>query len=87
MSRLPEDEFYDMMRGYLTGQEIKEHASAPPDPETLARYFHETYERLAPEFSYKTREASAVPWDDVPDNNKQLMIAVAERVIRRFMGW
>ena len=49
--------------------------------ESLARLFHETYERLAPEFGYKTREASAVPWDDVPDNNKALMIAVAAAVL------
>jgi hypothetical protein len=29
-------------------------------PEELARLFHETYERLAPSYGYKTREASAV---------------------------
>lgn len=46
-----------------------------------AQMFHETYERLAPEFGYKTREASAVPWEDVPENNKALMIAVANEVI------
>jgi hypothetical protein len=40
-----------------------------PDPgETLARMFHEKYERLAPEFGYKTREESAVPWDEVPES-------------------
>jgi hypothetical protein len=50
------------------------------DPEELARNFHEIYERLAPKFSYKTREASAVPWEDVPENNKQLMIAVCKEL-------
>jgi len=49
-------------------------------PEQLAQLFHETYERLAPEHGYETRKASAVPWADVPDNNKALMIAVAEQV-------
>ena len=44
--------------------------------EELAKKFHETYERLAPDFGYKTREASAVPWKDVPEANKSLMIAV-----------
>lgn len=34
----------------------------------------------APEHSYKTREASAVPWDQVPLNNRRLMIAVAAEV-------
>lgn len=49
-------------------------------PEDVARLFHETYERLAPEHGYQTRKASAVPWEDVPDNNKSLMIAVAAEV-------
>jgi hypothetical protein len=47
----------------------------------LARQFHETYERLAPSFGYETREASAKPWADVPDQNKQLMIAVCEEIL------
>jgi hypothetical protein len=47
-------------------------------PENIARAFHETYERLAPEFGYETREASAKPWSDVPQQNKDLMIAVVQ---------
>jgi len=47
----------------------------------LARLFHETYEKLAPEYDYKTRKRSAVPWGQVPSNNKRLMIAVCERII------
>ncbi len=35
--------------------------------EALARHFHETYERLAPEFGYRTREESAKPWEQVPE--------------------
>lgn len=54
-----------------------------PTPEELARFFHETYERLAPDYSYKTRKASAVPWSDVPRNNKRLMIAVSREVLKR----
>jgi ABC-type nitrate/sulfonate/bicarbonate transport system ATPase subunit len=46
----------------------------------VAQAFHEAYERLAPSFGYKTREASAVPWEDVPEQNKNLMIAVAAEV-------
>ncbi len=52
--------------------------------ENLARFFHTTYEALAPQFNYQTRKASAVPWQDVPENNKRLMIAVAEQVILLF---
>ncbi len=52
-------------------------------PEKLAQQFHETYERLAPNFGYKTREASAKPWSDVPDDNKGLMIAVCAEILAR----
>jgi oligoendopeptidase F len=50
--------------------------------EELAELFHATYERLAPEYAYKTREASAVPWSDVPENNKRLMIAVCAEILQ-----
>ncbi|MEO3860890.1 hypothetical protein [Acrocarpospora sp. B8E8] len=50
--------------------------------EKVARAFHQAYERLAPDHGYKTREATAVPWDDVPWGNKRLMIAVAHTLIR-----
>lgn len=49
--------------------------------ETLARRFHETYERLAPAHGYQTREASAKPWADVPAQNRSLMVAVAGELL------
>ena len=52
-----------------------------PDAETVARRFHETYERLAPEYGYTSRLSSAVPWEDVPEPNKSLMIAVAAELL------
>jgi len=55
--------------------------SHAPSAEDLARRFHETYERLAPSFGYKTREASAKPWEEVPLDNRNLMIAVAGEII------
>lgn len=51
--------------------------------EILAEKFHETYERLAPEYGYRTREASAKPWAEVPENNKALMVAVASELLSR----
>lgn len=56
-------------------------APAAPAPEAAARLFHETYERLAPEFGYKTREASAKPWDQVPEQNRALMVATVREVL------
>lgn len=49
--------------------------------EELAQKFHEAYERLAPNFGYKTREASAKPWAEVPENNRKLMEAVVAEVM------
>jgi hypothetical protein len=49
--------------------------------ERLARAFHETYERLAPDYDYKTREASAVAWEDVPKENRELMIATTTAIM------
>ena len=46
-----------------------------------AQVLHEAYERLAPDFGYETRRESAVPWDEVPENNRRLMVAVAGEVL------
>lgn len=51
-------------------------------PEAVAELFHTTYERLAPAFGYETRRESAVSWEQVPEANKRLMIAVAAEVLR-----
>lgn len=53
-----------------------------PDAESIARAFHEAYEGLAPFHGYKTREASAKPWEEVPQNNRELMIATVSQLIR-----
>jgi hypothetical protein len=51
--------------------------------EAIARAFHESYERQAPDHGYETRVASAVPWDEVPENNRALMTAVVEDLLDR----
>jgi hypothetical protein len=51
------------------------------ESEYIARRFHEIYEELAPNYGYTTRRASAVPWKEVPEPNKSLMIAVADKLI------
>lgn len=53
------------------------------DAERIAQAFHETYERLAPEHGYETREASAKPWSEVPEQNRNLMIAVVSELLDR----
>lgn len=49
----------------------------------IAQAFHEAYEELAPMHGYKTREESAVPWEDVPDTNKHLMCSTVHLLLRR----
>jgi hypothetical protein len=51
--------------------------------ETIAREFHATYEAKAPEFGYSTRRESAVEWDNVPQANRQLMVAVVKDLLDR----
>ena len=51
--------------------------------ERIAAAFHEAYERLAPAHGYQTREASAKPWDQVPEQNRQLMVAVVAELLER----
>lgn len=51
--------------------------------EKIAQAFHESYERQASAHSYETRKSSAVPWDDVPANNKALMMAVVRDLFDR----
>lgn len=52
------------------------------EAEEIARAFHEAYEWLAPAFGYRTREASAKPWADVPEQNRRLMVATVEKLLR-----
>lgn len=50
-------------------------------PEHIARRFHEVYEELAPVYGWQTQERSAVPWHDVPPENKGLMVETVTRLI------
>lgn len=52
-----------------------------PTAEHIAQRFHEAYERLAPSFGYKTRGASAVSWEEVPEGNRALMIATVSEIL------
>jgi hypothetical protein len=51
--------------------------------EDIAQAFHETYEGLAPGHGYETRKASAVPWTEVPRQNRDLMVAVVANLLTR----
>jgi hypothetical protein len=51
--------------------------------EKVAKEFHESYERQAPQFGYVTRKETAVPWENVLPPNKNLMIAVVRDLRER----
>lgn len=51
------------------------------DAEQLAKEFHETYERLAPQYGYETREETRA--FDASSPNGQLMIAVCREIKAR----
>lgn len=53
--------------------------STPMDGESLARIFHEAYERLAPNFGYETRPETRAFDPETP--NGRLMIAVCEEIV------
>lgn len=53
------------------------------DATYIAKEFHRHYERLAPRLNYATRPASAVPWEDVPQANRDLMVATVETLLDR----
>ena len=70
----------EMVEAYRAG------AAVTVTPEWLAQIFHAAYEQLAPDFGYRTREASAVPWAEVPEDNRRLMVATCEMVIAALNG-
>ena len=52
------------------------------DGVALARRFHELYEELAPTAGYETRLETRVPWDELPRENRFLMIAVCTVILK-----
>jgi len=50
-------------------------------PEQLAELFHSTYERLAPAFGWRTKKGCNVPFAQLPQRNKALMVATCQTVL------
>lgn len=67
----------------MSAPEDKTSSAAPSrDAVALARRFHELYEELAPSTGYKTRPETRVPWDELPRENRFLMIAVCSVILK-----
>jgi hypothetical protein len=71
--------------GSMTAKQVEWEMGEPQHawtPESLARFFHDTYEMLAPSFGYETRKDTR---DFNPKSqNGRLMVAVCEAVLLRF---
>jgi hypothetical protein len=59
----------------------------PTEHERIAKAFHDEYEARAPQHGYETREASAVPWEQVPEANRNLMIGTVAALLRQGVIW
>lgn len=66
----------DAVNSHLDCEEVADHVA-----DRIAKWFHFYYEGFASDFGYATRQESAVPWRDVPEQNKALMRCVVETLI------
>lgn len=53
------------------------------DADRIAHEFHDAYESIAPLFQYETRVESALPWADVPQVNKDVMVATVKYLVNQ----
>jgi hypothetical protein len=51
--------------------------------EIIGQFFHDEYERLAPEHGWETQDATRVHWNDLPPNNRALMIRAVRSLLDR----
>ena len=47
---------------------------------SIAMKFHETYERLSVEYGWKSQESCQVSFEELPEENRKLMLAVVREV-------
>lgn len=73
MSRAKKPRNVSYLTSYLTTADFK----------ALARRFHEVYEVLAPGFGWSTQEASRVTWDELPTNQRDLMVATIRKIFEK----
>jgi hypothetical protein len=52
----------------------------------VASAFHRAYEDLAPALGYRTRLDSARPWAEVPQTNRDLMVATVRALFFEPLG-
>ena len=53
-------------------------------PEWLAEFMHNNYEVIAKEEKWETQKITRVPFNELPEHNKDTMLRVATLIIREF---
>jgi len=48
----------------------------------LAKFIHDTYEKLSKEFGWNTQKSCKVEFKDLPSKNKVVMLGVAIEVLK-----
>ena len=51
----------------------------------LAKWLHDNYESLAKEKNWQTQDKCKVEFDDLPSENKELMLSLADRLADTFL--
>jgi hypothetical protein len=51
-----------------------------PSPFELARFLHENYEEIAIDAGWKTQKGTSVPFRQLPEENREVMLRLARRV-------
>ncbi len=54
-------------------------------PEKLAKWMHEQYEEISKKEKWETQKKCRVEFEDLPEENKKVMIELAERLIIKFI--
>ena len=50
----------------------------------LAEYLHDKYEHIARRVGWETQDGTSVPFEDLPDENKEVMIRLASALLTGF---
>ena len=56
----------------------------PKEEEKLARWMHENYEEISKKELWKTQVKCQVKFDELPEKNKNVMIEMSKRLLKRF---
>ena len=51
------------------------------DKRELAEWLHNEYEEIAVEVGWETQDGTSVPFDELPEDNKQVMLKLADRLL------